>query len=290
MKENIGIIGFGFIGKAITHGMYLHFNIKIYDKYNNIYDTLENTVNKSRYLFIGVPTPMNTDGSQDLSNIDDAIKSIVKIAKSEKIIILKSTIIPGTTSKYAKKYPDHKFVFNPEFLTERQSKLDFINPARIILGGEPDITEQIKNLYKIRFPHTQIFKTSWEAAEIVKYMCNCFFAVKISFLNEMYLISKKIGIEYDELKNLFLSDQRIGNSHADIPGHDGNIGYGGKCFPKDVNAFIKWAESIDMHADMCKTANNINDKIRENKDWNKIVGATSENNYEKCENIKRKLS
>jgi len=277
--ENIGVIGFGFIGRALVHGFYLHNNIKIYDKYDNQYNTLEDTVNNSDFIFVGVPTPMNDDGSQNLLNMDDAIKNIVEVTASRKIIILKSTIVPGTTRRYSEKYKDHDFVFNPEFLTERAAKLDFINSARIILGGNKNITAMVEKLYKARFTHTPIYHTTWEGAELSKYMANSFFAIKISFLNEMYDIAEYIGVPYEDLKNMWLADCRIGNSHTNVPGHDGLRGYGGKCFPKDVKAIIEWAESKDLHLDICKAADEVNDRIRSVKDWEQIKGATSKNNY-----------
>jgi len=282
--ETVGIIGFGFLGRAFAHGFYLHADIKIYDKYDNTYDTLEETVHSSKMLFVGVPTPMMDDGSQDLSNIEDAVKSIVDTATDRKIIVLRSTIIPGTTRKIAEKYKGHDFVFHPEFLTERSFKLDFINASRIILGGGYTATTIVKNFYRTRFSHTPIFQTSWEAAEISKYMCNCFFAIKVSFLNEMYKIAEKFNISYPELRDMWLSDQRIGNSHTDVPGHDGHFGYGGKCFPKDVKAFIKWAEDNSMTAEMCKAADIVNDKVRSYKDWENIKGATSQYNYKENDN------
>ena len=281
--ETVGIIGFGFLGRAFAHGFALHANIKIYDKYEDIYDTLEDTVNSSNMIFVGVPTPMKDDGSQDLSNMDDAVKSIVDVADKQKIIVLRSTIIPGTTRNYAKQYPEHAFIFHPEFLTERASKLDFINAARIIIGHEPGpnrYAKQVKQLYRDRFHHTPIYLTTWEAAEVVKYMSNAFFAVKVSFLNEMYDIADDIGVTYEELRNMWLEDARIGNSHTDVPGHDGNRGYGGKCFPKDVQAFIKWAESEGLDLEMCRAADKVNERVRDVKDWLDIKGATSKYDYE----------
>ena len=279
-KFKIGIIGFGFLGHALAHGFALHADIKIYDKYDNQYDTLDDTVNSSDFIFVGVPTPMNENGTQDLSSIYDAVKSVVDVANSRKIIILKSTIIPGTTRKCAKKYRKHGFVFNPEFLTERASKLDFINSARIILGGKKKDTTKVEKLYRERFTHTPIYKTTWEAAEVVKYMSNSFFAVKISFLNEMYEVAKHIGVPYEDLRDMWLADQRIGNSHTDVPGHDGQRGYGGKCFPKDVPAFINWGADKGLVLNMCRAAERVNARVRKIKDWLDIKGATSKNDYE----------
>ncbi len=283
VMETVGIIGFGFLGRAFAHGFSLHANIKIYDKYEDIYDTLEDTVNSSGMIFVGVPTPMKDDGSQDLSNMDDAVKGIVDVAKSRKIIVLRSTAVPGTTRNYAKQYPDHEFIFHPEFLTERAAKLDFINTARIIIGHEPGINayaKEVEKFYRNRFPHTPIYLTTWEAAEVVKYMCNAFFAVKVSFLNEIYDVADLVGVSYEDLKKMFLADARIGNSHTDVPGHDGHRGYGGKCFPKDVLAFVRWAESEGVNLEMCVAADKVNERVREVKDWLDIKGATSKYDYE----------
>jgi UDPglucose 6-dehydrogenase len=279
-KPQMGIIGFGFLGSALLHGFVLHADIKIYDKYNNIYDSLDDTVNSSDFIFIGVPTPMKDNGQQDLSSIYDAVDSVVSVAKKRKIIVLRSTIIPGTTRFCADKYPGHDFVFSPEFLTERQAKLDFINSARIILGGEKKITKKVEEVFRVRFSHTPIYHTTWEAAEVVKYMSNAFFAVKIAFLNEIYDIAENIGVPYGDLRDMWLADCRIGNSHTDIPGHDGQRGYGGKCFPKDVQAFIKWAAENDLELDTCRAAEKVNLRVRKIKDWLDIKGATSGNDYE----------
>lgn len=274
-----GIIGFGFLGRALAHGFSLHADIKIYDKYDDTYDTLYDTVNESDYIFIGVPTPMHDNGEQDLSYINDAVFNVNKAAIKSKIIVLRSTIIPKTTRRIANEYPRHRFVFFPEFLTERSAKLDFINASRIIFGGEEGTTSELVDIFRNRFPHTPIYQTTWEAAEMVKYMSNCFFAVKISYLNEMWKVAEKLNVPYDQLKQMWLADWRIGNSHTDVPGHDGHFGYGGKCFPKDVKAFIKWCENKGVPVDMCKAADEVNERVRTKRDWLSIKGATTQNGF-----------
>lgn len=278
-KPNIGIIGMGFLGSAIVHGFSHCANIKIYDKYNDIYDSLPDVISHSRYMFVCVPTPMNEDGTQDLSNVDCAIKSIANIAYTGKVIIIKTTILPGTTRKYAEKYTNHAFVHNPEFLTERRSKLEFINAPRIILGGEDFVTKEVEELYRIRFTHTPIYRTTWEAAEVAKYMANCFYACKVAFMNEFYDIADHVGIPYEDLKNMLLASGWVNPMHTDVPGHDGQRGYGGKCFPKDMNAIIKWAEENSLGLDMCRAAEKVNKRVREVEDWKNIKGATSVNDY-----------
>jgi len=279
-KPRIGIIGFGFVGSAISHGFALHADIKIFDKYSDFYDPFYVTVNESDFLFLCLPTPMNLDGSQDLSSIDSTIEEINRVAFSQKNIVIKSTVVPGTTRSYAEKYKNHILIFNPEFLTERSAKLDFINTSRIIIGGNDNyVLGKLEEVYRTRFSHTPIFRTTWEGAEVVKYMANIFFSVKISFLNEMYDITKSIGVPYDELRNMWLADFRIGNSHTDVPGFDSYRGWGGKCFPKDINAFIRWAEEHNLEVDMARAAEKVNQRVREVRDWEEIKGATSKNDY-----------
>lgn len=284
LRKKIGIVGFGFIGRAIAHGFALHADIKMYDKYDDSYFSIEETVNDSEFIFLCVPTPMKESGEQDLSDILNAISDITRVANEQKIIIIKSTVVPGTARKVADHFPEHFFVSNPEFLTERTYKLDFINTSRIIIGGdETEVLDKAEEMYRTRFTHTPIYKTTWEGAEVVKYMANCFFALKVSYLNEMYEIAEKIGVPYNELRDMFLSDYRIGNSHVDVPGHDGLRGFGGKCFPKDMKAFIKWGEENNSNLLTLRAAEMVNRRVREEKDWEKIKGVTTKYNYRESE-------
>lgn len=279
LQNKIGIIGFGFLGTALAHGFSNCAEIKIYDKYSGVYNNIDETVNESDFIFVGVPTPMMDDGSQDLSSMDDAVSSVVEVASTKKIIILRSTTIPGTTRKYAEKYPDHEFVFFPEFLSERTSKLDFINPTRLIFGGDEAVWD-VYDLFRNRFPHTPIYTTTWEGAEVAKYMANCFSAVKLSFMNELYDIAQHLEVDYEDLRDMaLLASGWVGNMHVDVPGHDKQRGYGGKCLPKDIQAFINWAKGNGLHLNMCEAAEKVNGRVREVKDWLDIKGATTENNY-----------
>jgi len=281
-KPKIGIIGFGFIGQAVAHGFGPVADIKIYDKYSNFYDSIDETVNDSDFIFIGVPTPTSNKGIQDLSNLEDAISEIQYVAKKRKYIIIKSTVLPGTAKNLASFYPKHRFISNPEFLTERTSKLDFINTARIIIGtrkkNKKDF-KKIEELYRTRFTGTPIFHTTWEGAELLKYWCNAFFSLKVSFLNEMYDLSKGLGLNYNELRDMWLADFRVGNSHSLVPGPDGDRGYGGKCFPKDIKALNRFAKIAGYPLKTMEAADDVNESVRKNRDWEIIKGATSENNY-----------
>ncbi len=276
----LGIVGFGFVGTAIQHGFAQSADFRIFDvDARRSTHTLSEVVQESDVVFVCLPTPMTeATGEVDLSIIKEAVESIWRIAtwnNCSPIVVIKSTVIPGTTESLQVAYPELRMVFNPEFLTERTHKLDFINQSRIILGGNEEGTTLLEEIYSERFPGTPIFTTSSKAAELVKYICNCFFAVKLSFFNEMKQVSDKLGIRYEDIIGMILTDARIGNSHWSAPGHDGNHGWGGKCFPKDLNALVVKAKELGVDPTMLEAAWKKNLEVREVQDWYDIEGAVS---------------
>lgn len=275
----IGIIGNGFVGSAIMHGFILHTDdIKIYDKNpKRGTHSLKEVIQYSDFIFLCLPTPMFESGECDLSIINSVMDEIesLDIDLLDQVFILKSTVPPGTTDLLVQRYTKCAFVFNPEFLTERKARLDFINTSRIVLGGAPVFVEKVEELYKLRFPYTQVIKTSYQTAELIKYMANCFFATKVSFMNEMYQVCEAIDGDWNAALEGFITDGRIGNSHIDVPGHDGDFGFGGKCFPKDLNAMIKRAEALGVNPNVMKGAWEKNKEVRKDLDWYDIPGAVS---------------
>ena len=275
MKKTIGIIGFGMVGRAIQHGFAQTTNFRIYDTNPTVSEnTFEETIRDSDFIFICVPTPSDYEtGKCDTSIVEETIEKSREYMTPKKILIIKSTIPPGTTRSIQNKIPHLRIVFNPEFLTARTSRLDFINTSRIILGGDNEDLCEVNKLYRLRFKHTPIFWTDSTTAEMVKYACNCFFATKLSLLNEYYQICEKLGINYDNMIKMFLADGRIGNSHTDMPGHDGDFGFGGLCFPKDIQALIYKAKELGVNPMVLESAWKKNLEVRKNKDWEKIDGA-----------------
>ncbi len=180
MKYNIGIIGNGFVGSAISSGFSLKANIRIYDiDKNKRTHSLEETINLSEFIFLCLPTPMSDTlgGPIDLSIYQECLQKIKEVYKNKnQIFIVKSTVTPGTTEQFSRTFPEFDFVFNPEFLTERNANLDFINANRIILGGPKKLTDRVEKLYRSRFPHKTILHSDYKTSEMIKYMCNCFLA------------------------------------------------------------------------------------------------------------------
>jgi len=275
----IGIVGKGFVGSAVEFGFSpqtgCDAEVKIYDKdKTKSTHSLKETINDSDFIFLSVPTPSNEDGTIHLDIIYSALEEINKQnTRTDNIILVRSTIVPGTTRKIQENFPDLNIVFNPEFLTERSAKFDFINQSRIILGGEKELTEKVAELFRWRFgEHLAILKTNYETAEFIKYMSNCFFATKISFLNEMRLIADKSSVDWDSAIEGFVRDGRIGHSHIDVPGPDGKFGFGGSCFPKDIQAMIHFSKEKNIHPEVLKGVWKTNLKVRPEQDWKLLKG------------------
>jgi len=275
---NIGIIGRGFVGGAVQFGFSANTGcdaeVKVYDKNpNRSLNTLEEVVNESDFIFLSVPTPANPDGSINLDIVDEALSSVNDVTQKDNIILLRSTMTPGSTEKFQKKYPQLKLVFNPEFLTERSAKFDFINQSRYILGGNPKHTAEVANMYQWRFGKSiSIVETDTATAELIKYMNNCFFATKVSFMNEMKLVSDACGADWESAVDGFIRDGRIGHSHINVPGHDGKLGFGGVCFPKDILALIDLGKILGLEMHTLKGAWKTNLEVRPEKDWEQLEG------------------
>tara|TARA_B100001123_G_scaffold437566_1_gene570040 strand:- start:27828 stop:28685 length:858 start_codon:yes stop_codon:yes gene_type:complete len=277
--KKIGIIGNGFVGSAIAAGFVLHVDdIFIHDiDPTKSTHSLEDVLLNSDFVFLSVPTPMKDvlGGEIDTSILDNLMLDISNINTRDNVIIVKSTVVPGTMERYAEQFPGLNLVFNPEFLTERRARLDFINSSRIVLGGDNVNNSRVEILYRSRFSATPILKTDFASAQLIKYIANCFFAVKVSFMNEIRQLSDAVNADWDDVVNGLVLDGRVGNSHLDVPGHDGDLGFGGKCFPKDINAIIHKCKDVGVDPKILKAAWDKNLEVRKNHDWTSIEGAVS---------------
>ena len=282
--KTIGIIGNGFVGKAVKEGFKNYYEIFTFDKdkrKSNI-ETLNELVNKCKIVFLCLPTPMNLDDGSchlgivedTLSKIDDWCDEMEYYGLEQRTIVIKSTIPPGTTEKWNQQYKKIDVAFNPEFLTEANSIDDFKNQNRIIIGSTRKVGAKIKSIYSKVFPKVPIIKTSSTIAEMIKYFTNCFLAMKVSYANEMYQICEKLDIDYDKVVEYAVRDERIGISHLNVPGPDGDFGFGGHCFPKDLNALINLAEKqgLGLDINVLKAVLETNNKVRTDRDWEQQKG------------------
>lgn len=272
--DSIGIIGQGFVGTAIREGMKKDFNVETYDKFLSEKSTCKNlreVCEKAKIVFACLPTPMKKDGSCDLSILEDVIYRIDHFGL-QNIVVVKSTIPPGTTKAFNKKCKNTQVVFNPEFLTEANYIDDFKNQNRIIIGGPRPATTIVKNMFRKVFQEVTIIKTGSNTAEAVKYFTNCFLATKVSFANEFKQICDEVDVDYDKVIEYALYDQRIGRTHFSTPGPDGRKGFGGSCFPKDLNALIYVAKSLGINPAVLSATWKKNLEVRPERDWEQLKG------------------
>ena len=277
MRPSIGIVGQGFVGGSVYTVLSQYENIGTYDIDRRKCNTksLGELVDQSDIIFVSVPTPMRETGECYIGIVEDILSYIDDYATTGKTIITKSTVPPGTHTEWSKRYKNLSIVFNPEFLTEANAVEDFRTQRYIILGSK-DATdfERAKQAFTLAFPEDSIsyLYCSYEEAEAIKYFRNTFLSVKLSFCNEYYNLCKMLGIDYGLVATVAHMDERLGNSHYKVPGPDGDMGFGGHCFPKDIRALMYMCESKNIDCDMLNVAWNINAKFRKNKDWEAMEG------------------
>ncbi|WKZ25441.1 MAG: hypothetical protein QY322_03580 [bacterium] len=268
----IGVIGYGFVGEATVKGFATNKENRIfwYDKYKESQNTLEEVVKLSEFIFVSVPTPMFSDYSgMDMSIVEEVVESVAKkIENTEKILIIKSTSLPGTTTKMAKKYPKVNFAMNPEFLTQEKANFDFLNPNRTVIGTRnEEVGKRIKSLYQTILPKDQTYYImDTTSAELAKYMSNLMLASKILLANEFYLLSEHVGADYNKVREAVEADKRIG-TFLSVPGWDGDFGFGKACFPKDMIGILGFAKKNDVDMSALQAIWDKNIKIRKIRDW-----------------------
>ncbi len=259
-NKKIGIVGVGMVGGALKK----YFEGKgiqpyVYDKGKN-FGSMEE-VNKADIIFLCVPTPFDTEKqSFDLTYVEESCQNIL----GSKIIIIKSTVVPGSTQKLQEKYPYHKFLFNPEFLTEVTSEQDMNYPDRQIIGYTKEsytISKDVMMLLPLA-PFERIIPST--EAEMVKYFGNNWFAVKVAFANQVYDLCQKLNLDYKNIMESAAADKRIGPSHLEVF-HKGYRGYGGKCLNKDIRAMIEFADKNGVNLKIHKTTEEINNKLMEDQ-------------------------
>jgi len=237
----IAIIGLGVVGKAIHEYFEGKAEIAVYDINDGTFNSeaQKEIVNKCDFAFICVPTPRKEDDSCDTSIVEEVVSWL-----RTPLIIIKSTIEPGTTNILKEKY-NKKIIFSPEYTSESK----YYNPIMrkiehhpfIILGGTEEEVGMIKDTFvEISGPLVEIFSCSAKEAELIKYFENTFFAVKVGFSNEMREICERAGVDYHKVRYGWLLDPRINKMHT--LAFKSSRGYSGKCVPKDRAAINAWCK------------------------------------------------
>lgn len=229
---NIAIVGHGFVGKGVEYG-FAENNLQIIDP--ALYGNSVDNVNKDTVVsFVCVPTPFGENGEINASIVVDVVEKLLK--NNDGLVVIKSTVIPSIVDQLSAK--SKRVIYNPEFLTERNAQMDFINPPMNIFGGNPNATKWLEEIYQTNSkckPAPSYHMTALEAS-FVKYGINSFLATKVLWFNQYKDLVDAHGGNYDTIIKAIGADPRIGASHSQVPGPDGRRGYGGACFPKDTNA------------------------------------------------------
>jgi len=258
----IGIVGNGFVGNAVYQNLRDKVECKVFDAdKNRSFNKLEEVITQD-FIFVCLPTPMRFGGECDLSILDQFFENL-----PDNLIgtfVIKSTVPVGTTKKYTER---HNVIHNPEFLTARNAIQDFANSERNIVGGDPELCYDFVRFFEQCFPNIPSIVTSSDESETIKYFSNTFLAYKVAYFNKLYDMCQAIGMDYDVVCEGVTADSRIGKSHTQVPGIDNDRGFGGTCFPKDINSLIKQMESHNVNADMLKEVWKYNEQIRKVIDW-----------------------
>ena len=258
----IGIVGNGFVGNAVYQNLRDKVECKVYDvDKNRSLNTLEEVINQE-FIFVCLPTPMKSSGECNLSIINDFFQNLPDNLTGT--FVIKSTVPIGTTKTYTER---HNVIHNPEFLTARNAVNDFANGERNIIGGDAELAVDFSKFYKKCFPKIPNIIVSSDESEAIKYFSNTFLAYKVAYFNKIYDLCQAVGMDYDRVCEGVTSDSRIGKSHTKVPGIDNDRGFGGTCFPKDLNSLIHQMESKGVNPEMLRKVWEYNQEIRSVVDW-----------------------
>ncbi len=262
----IGIVGYGFVGKALAEAFTDDVEIyKVDPKLNTFINDLKDF--QPNFIFICLPTPMNNDGSQDISILKDTLLELKNISLDQ-ILVLKSTVHPGNIDEIKSIHP--RFIYNPEFLREKHAKEDFINSNLIVFGGDKETSNLVAEVYLnyTKCINKDYVFTDAITASLIKYTINSFLATKVIFFNEIKNLFESIDANesWENFIKYLSKDERIGSSHMAVPGHDGRFGFGGACLPKDTNALLSYVQTIKVDLNLLENVIKTNNKIRASYD------------------------
>jgi UDPglucose 6-dehydrogenase len=252
----IGIMGTGVVGGALASFLTsAGGDIRVYDPPKG--HASVGVLDDVDVVFVCVPTPYTAGIGFDDSFLLDAVNRV----PGAKAVVIKSTVLPGTTELLQERFPQHRFMFNPEFLREVSAVEDFLRPDRQIVGCTAASRGDAQRVMDMlpRAPFERICHAS--EAEMAKYVANAFLAVKVSYANEVFDLCERMRIDYPQVRDIVGADVRIGASHLDV--HDaGYRGYGGKCLPKDSKSLLDLAQSFGSGMRVLAAADRVNFALR----------------------------
>jgi UDPglucose 6-dehydrogenase len=251
----VGVIGVGVVGDAVRRYFESQgTQVRLYDPYKRLGSVEE--VNEADVVFICVPTPYTPGTGFDAS----AVESSLALLHPGKIAVIKSTVLPGTTSQLQRDHPDKLVFFNPEFLREKTATEDFLHPDMQVIGCPPEGRFFAQPLMQLlpRAPYEAIVPP--ESAELIKYAINSFLAIKVIFGNELFDLCSALGADYQNVRAGLAAEPRIGGSHLDVM-DSGYRGYGGKCLPKDTMALLDLAGRFNVDLEVLQAAHDVNQRL-----------------------------
>ena len=279
MKYSVGIVGYGYVGKSTHFFLPSNCDVKIYDIDPEICQPKGLSISDLKvcdFVFVSVPTPMNKDGSCHTNIVKKVVDSLHE--SDVKNIIVRSTVPVGFCKS-------NDCFFMPEFITEKNWKEDVRNSKDWIFGCKEndqnnilEVVEIVRNLLldskkenKINDANLILVRNDY--AEMAKLTRNCILATKVSFLNEIYKFCEKSDLQFSKVRDLMVLDQRIGNSHTLVPGHDGEFGFGGTCFVKDIWSLKCQFKEKEVESPVIDAVIHRNENIdRKSKDWENMQG------------------
>jgi len=262
----LGIVGHGFVGTAVDHGFTKDVQKFIVDPKHNSTNTIEDLIAfKPDATFVAVPTPQLESGECNTEILETVMRELNKCKAL--LVIVKSTVPSYKLEQLKEQCVDLRIVYNPEFLTEKNYIEDFKHPPMHVFGGINADTDAVEKLYKDHSVCSKcpVYKTDIVTASMVKYCINSFLATKVTFMNEMFDVLKAAkGADWQTFSKIIQTDPRIGNTHMKVPGHDGQRGYAGSCFPKDTSALAWFArEILNTPFTQLETSIQINNDLRQ---------------------------
>lgn len=258
----IGIIGFGFVGQAVGW-VYKDTDLVIRDP------KLDNSASLDKFtdrdaIFICVPSSSTDDGHCDTSILEQVLKELlfVKIQNPNCIFISKTTAPPAVYKKLQEDFPN--LVHSPEFLTQSNAVIDYKNAQYCVLGGNYEWAVKSREILQFgrKLNYDKLIIVNIETAALYKYMMNSYLATKVTFMNDFKKIADVLGIDFKDLTYLASYDDRIGKTHMQVPGPDGQYGWGGDCFPKDIAAIIEHGLDFGVDLELLGKVEDINKKHR----------------------------
>lgn len=280
----VGVVGFGFVGRAVENYFKRACRVLVYDAAMPELGTLDAVVKESQVVFVCVPTPMRLDGSCHTGIVESVVVDVERLALATGrnlggfVVVLKSTVPPGFTDRLRERHSGMRIVFSPEFLTEKNSLVDFETANRMIFGGDEEDALVVSKYFAGVSPQRVVddrlllLQCSPTVAEMTKLYANGILAAKVAFSNDVYRVCERLGVPFEEVRALACLDPRIGASHTRVPGPDGDFGFGGHCFPKDLNSLRAVARALEVPERLFTAVLEQNDEVRGKKDWLEMKG------------------